>query len=632
MAWLVYFPLFGFLINGFWYALGQAPVGRKKASAQVTGAIASTAIGASFLLGLALFFQLTSLPAEERFFEQTLFSWIHVPGLAIDFKFRLDALSGLFVLVITGVGTLIHLYSIGYMSHDETPGKFFSYLNLFCAAMLILVLGSSLPVTFLGWEGVGLCSYLLIGYWYEDIEKASAGKKAFVVNRIGDLGFLLGMFMLYSLCGSLEYTQIQSQIGSVHSGAITAACLLLFLGCTGKSAQIPLYVWLPDAMAGPTPVSALIHAATMVTSGVYLCARLSHVFLLAPMALEVMAWTGALTALFAATMALAQDDIKKVLAYSTVSQLGYMFLACGVGAFTTGVFHVMTHAFFKALMFLGAGSVIYGMHHEQDLQKMGGLRSQMPKTFLVFMVGWLAICGIPPFSGFFSKDEILWQAMSSEHGSSALWLLGALTAVLTAFYMTRLIVLAFYGESRSEHHAHESPSIMTVPLMVLAGLSALGGFLGVPHMSWLEHWLEPVVASAHHNEAVAHSTEWLLMAVSVAGAALGIFGAFRLYSNLKNVSAIQLKWKNLYRVLAQKWYVDELYEWVIVKPLNYFSQFLWKVIDVSIIDRIVLTFGKASQWAGQNARMIQTGSVQSYGVLILLGLVLTMGYLLYVVS
>lgn len=637
IGWLVGFPLLGFLVNGLWYAFGQMSKGQKAASAKITGVIGSFFIFLSFILSLILFFNLQQLPESSRFIEQTLFSWMQFQGFNLDFAFRVDALSSLFLLVITGVGTLIHVYSIGYMSHDEAPGKYFAYLNLFCASMLTLVLGASLPITFLGWEGVGLCSYLLIGFWYVDDEKASAGKKAFIVNRIGDLGFLIGVFILFSLFGTLSYTGIEQSVSQLSFLGMTdhiqwwisAACLALFVGCTGKSAQIPLYVWLPDAMAGPTPVSALIHAATMVTSGVYLVSRLGFLFLLSPIAMEVMAWVGALTAFFAATIAIVQTDIKKVLAYSTVSQLGYMFLACGVGAFSTGVFHVITHAFFKALLFLGAGSVIHGLHEEQNIEKMGGLKSQMPQTFLVFVVGWLAICGIPPFSGFFSKDEVLWKAFSTEFGSSWLWVIGALAAIMTAFYMTRLVVLTFFGEFRGSQKAHESPSVMVYPLYGLAALSLLGGFIGIPHFSWLEHWLSPLVPAAAHNESVAHSVEWGLMALSVAGAALGIFVAFKTYQNLDRAVQLKSRWAKLHELLFNKWYIDELYQAVIVKPLVVLSTWIWKVVDVQILDRIVMTFGRASAWAGQTVRVIQTGSLQMYGVMLVLGILITVGYLYY---
>jgi NADH-quinone oxidoreductase subunit L len=664
IALIPLFPLIGFLINGVWYAAGQAPAGRKKAHATIPGAIATLAIFASFIVSLVLFFHLQGM-GEERVVEQFLFHWVTIGNFNIDIAFRLDSLNTLFTLVITGVGTLIHLYSIGYMGHDETPGKFFCYLNLFCFAMLMLVLGSSLPILFMGWEGVGLCSYLLIGYWYTDEEKAKAGKKAFIVNRVGDFGFLLGMFLIYWSFGTLDFAQLAHTIGhngipaGVDAGVITAIAVLLFVGCMGKSAQIPLYVWLPDAMAGPTPVSALIHAATMVTSGIYLVSRLNFLYVLSPDAMKLVAVVGACTAFFAATIAIVQTDIKKILAYSTVSQLGYMFLACGVGAFSAGVFHVITHAFFKALMFLGAGSVIHGMHEEQDIMKMGGLQKYMKWTYFTFMAGWLAICGIPPFSGFFSKDEILWQAFSSPNGSIVLWGLGVVTAVLTAFYMTRLFSLTFWGKPRFEeqagdshsqkgsmaehgtddHHGHakggvhESPWTMILPLVVLAVLSVFGGFLGFTHHSWIEHWLEPVIPM-HEGVMMpyAQGMEYPLMIVSVVGALFGLFVAKGLYKDLAKPRELAKKFAALHKTLWNKWYVDEIYEAVIVKPIYFLSVSLWKGFDVAVIDRIVVGVGKASEWTGQAVRVVQTGSIQVYALVLLLGVIVTVGYLIHGIS
>jgi NADH-quinone oxidoreductase subunit L len=666
IALIPLFPLIGFLINGSWYAFGQAPVGRKKSGATVPGAIATLAIFASFIVSLLLFFHLFGMGAEERVLEQPLYHWITIGSFNLDIGFRLDSLNTLFTLVITGVGTLIHLYSIGYMSHDETPAKFFTYLNLFCFAMLMLVLGSSLPILFIGWEGVGLCSYLLIGYWYTDEDKAKAGKKAFIVNRVGDFGFLLGMFLIYWTFGTLDFSQLAHVVGhaglpvGVGAGVITTICMLLFVGCMGKSAQIPLYVWLPDAMAGPTPVSALIHAATMVTSGIYMVSRLNFLYVLSPDAMKLVAVVGAFTAFFAATIAIVQTDIKKILAYSTVSQLGYMFLGCGVGAFAAGVFHVITHAFFKALMFLGAGSVIHGMHEEQDIMKMGGLKKYMKWTYLTFMAGWLAICGIPPFSGFFSKDEILWKSFSSPNGSTFLWALGTLTAVLTAFYMTRLFSLTFWGKERFDtkaatahghghddahghaakpghsdtHHApagvHESPWVMVVPLMVLAVLSVIGGFMGVPHHSWLEGWLEPVIPMHEGVTAqVSEGMEYLLMGVSVAGAVIGLFLALTLYKDVKKPAALAKRFAFMHKVLENKWYVDEIYDAVFVKPIRFLSESLWKGFDTAVVDRVVVGFGKASEWTGQTVRVIQTGSIQIYALMLLLGVIVTVGYLIY---
>jgi len=653
LALIPLFPLLGFLINGCWYAFGQAPKGRTKASATVTGVIATLAIGAAFVVSLMMFLQLQGMPAEGRVVEQFLYHWMTIGSFNLDVTFRVDSLSTLFTLVITGVGTLIHLYSIGYMGHDETPGKFFAYLNLFCFAMLVLVLGGSLPLMFLGWEGVGLCSYLLIGYWYTDIEKAKAGKKAFIVNRVGDFGFLLGMFLIFTTFHTLDFAQLAHTVTalgpaiSAGIGTITVICLLLFLGCMGKSAQIPLYVWLPDAMAGPTPVSALIHAATMVTSGIYLVSRLNFLYSLSPTALYVVAMVGAFTAFFAATIAIVQTDIKKILAYSTVSQLGYMFLACGVGAYSAGVFHVITHAFFKALMFLGAGSVIHGMHEEQDIMKMGGLKKYMPKTYWTFMMGWLAICGIPPFAGFFSKDEILWQAFHSDHGSIVLWGLGALTAVMTAFYMTRLFSLTFWGKERFDTHAkqqghddhhdsahghggavHESPMVMVLPLIILAVLSVVGGFMGFPHMSWIEHWLEPVIP-VHEGAAASAGAEFGLMGLSIALAGAGIGVAITIYGNLATAERLKKRFPVLHRVLENKWYVDEIYDAVLVRPIQFLSESLWKGFDVAVIDRIVLGFGRVSVWSGQTVRVIQTGSIQIYAFMLLLGVVATVGYLIY---
>lgn len=645
------FPLLGFLVNGLWYALFQTRPGAKKASSVVAGGIASAAILGSFIVSLKVFLQLKGMPSESRVLEETLFSWIQVGDLNVPMTLRVDALSTLFTLVISGVGFLIHVYSIGYMSHDESPAKFFTYLNLFCFAMLMLVMGANLPILFLGWEGVGLCSYLLIGYWYTDDEKASAGKKAFVVNRIGDLGFLLGMFLIFTTFQTLDFSEIRQAFANSPTGVLPAGVtfatlsaigLFLFVGCMGKSAQVPLYVWLPDAMAGPTPVSALIHAATMVTSGIYLVARLNFLYNLAPAASMVMAGIGAFTAFLAATIAITQTDIKKVLAYSTVSQLGYMFLACGVGGYVAGVFHVITHAFFKALLFLGAGSVIHGMHEEQDILKMGGLRSKMPQTFLVFLIAWLAICGLPPFSGFFSKDEILWLSFASMKGTKVLWALGAGTAVMTAFYMSRLFFLTFMGKPRTEAagHAHESPFVMTGPLWVLAILSALGGFMGVPAVisevfgahdaNWLAHWLDPVVPhSVPLQPGMGHGTEWALMGLSVAGAVLGIFLARNLYSDLAKASALQQKFGTLHRILSHKWYVDEVYSLLFVRPLVNFSKALWKSVDVLIIDGIVNGLGRVSAWTGQTVRVIQTGSMQTYAIMALLGLLITVGYLVY---
>jgi NADH-quinone oxidoreductase subunit L len=657
LKWIPLLPLIGFAINGVWYALFQSRPGAKKAGAMVPGIIGTAAIFGAFIVALRAFLALKGMPEDGRVLEEVFFSWMKVGDFNLTMGIRVDSLSTLFTLVITGVGTLIHLYSIGYMSDDPAPGKFFAYLNLFCFAMLMLVLGTSLPVLFLGWEGVGLCSYLLIGFWYEDMANAVAGKKAFIANRVGDFGFLLGMFMIYTHFGTLEFSKITELLSRseftalLNPGAVTATCLLLFLGCTGKSAQIPLFVWLPDAMAGPTPVSALIHAATMVTSGVYLLSRLNLLFSLSHTAMAIIAVVGAATAFLAATIAIAQDDIKKVLAYSTVSQLGYMFLACGVGAFSAGVFHVITHAFFKGLLFLGAGSVIHGMHHEQDIMKMGGLRSKMPVTFVTFLVGWIAISGIPPFSGFFSKDEILLNSFANVQGSKALWLVGLFTAGLTAIYMTRMFYLTFMGTPRfseakmaanghgNDDHAHddhghgpkgvhESSALMTIPLVILAILSVVGGFIGIPHRNWLEHWLEPVIPVHEGAITVGNNVEIVLMVLSALVAAGSIIYAWRLYGNLRKVAARKKKYEKIHKVLADKWYIDEFYEMAFIKPIYELSVKLWKGFDVGVIDRVVVGFGRVSQWTGQAARTLQTGSIQVYAIMILFGLVFTLGYLI----
>ncbi|MEO0259086.1 MAG: NADH-quinone oxidoreductase subunit L, partial [candidate division WOR-3 bacterium] len=478
IAIIPFLPALGALINGI---LGT------RFPKSLVHIIALTAIGSAFAISLKAFFHLLSMPPDQRIYEVTLYKWMASGDFSIDVAFLLDPLSAVMLLVVTGVGFLIHIYSTGYMHDDPSYSRFFTYLNLFVFAMLLLVMGNNFLMMFVGWEGVGLCSYLLIGFWFEDHNNANAGKKAFVVNRVGDFGFILGMLLIFVVFGTLKYSEVFSKAQSLlpYGGTIaTAITLLLFVGATGKSAQIPLYVWLPDAMAGPTPVSALIHAATMVTAGVYMIARCNVLYSLAPFSLGVVATIGALTALFAATMGLLQRDIKKVLAYSTISQLGYMFLGVGVASYSAGVFHLMTHAFFKALLFLGAGSVIHAMGGEQDIMNMGGLRKHIPKTFITFLIGTLAIAGTPGLAGFFSKDEILWQAFSSPHGHPILWAIGAVAAGMTSFYMFRLTFLTFFGKERmdehTKHHIHESPNSMVIPLMILALLSVVGGYVGVP--------------------------------------------------------------------------------------------------------------------------------------------------------
>jgi len=639
LAWLLLFPLIGFLVNSFWYVLFQLPRSKTKVDAIFPGAIASLSVFAAFVFAVTGFFKLTSLPPESRFIEEVFFNWISIGGFTLDVSARLDSLSSIFALVVTGVGTLIHVYSIGYMSHDETPTKFFAYLNLFCFSMLVLVLGNSLPVLFFGWEAVGLCSYLLISYWYSDEEKANAGKKAFIVNRIGDFGFLLGMLLIFSAFGTLDIQNLASVVaqmevaGTLNLTLVTVACLLLFIGCTGKSAQLPLYVWLPDAMAGPTPVSALIHAATMVTAGVYLVSRTHFLFLLSPVASGVIVVVGAATALFAASIAVAQRDIKKILAYSTISQLGYMFMACGVGYFAAGVFHMVTHAFFKALLFLSAGSVIHGMHGEQDVLKMGGLRTKMPRTYLVALAGVVAIAGLPPFSGFFSKDEILWRVLSSHLGGTWLWITGFATALVTTFYMTRFFSLVFLGEQRFDSSAakkiHESPPVMIWPLYVLAGLSLIGGFFGLPHLSAIEHWLGSTIREPEHALRVSPVLEWLLMLLNTVVVGLVAYGALRYYSNLSYAEKIKNSWKRIYTVLEQKYYIDEICEFLIIKPLRFVADVIWKWIDIAVVDRAVIGVAKISDWAGSTARIMHSGSLHAYAGMFLIGLVLGLGYLIY---
>jgi NADH-quinone oxidoreductase subunit L len=525
------------------------------------------------------------------------------------------------------------------MHGDRGFWRFFAYLNLFIFAMLNLVLADNFLLMFLGWEGVGLCSYLLIGFWYEKKFTGDAAKKAFVVNRIGDFGFILGMLLIFSTFGSLNFSTVFSGASLLSIGNTTVLwiALLLFVGAVGKSAQIPLYIWLPDAMAGPTPVSALIHAATMVTAGVYMVARCSILYALAPIALHLIAVIGVVTAIYAATIGLVQNDIKKVLAYSTISQLGYMFLAMGVAAFGAGIFHLMTHAFFKALLFLGSGAVIHAMHEEQDIQKMGGLKKYLPVTYKTFWIGAIAIAGIPPFAGFFSKDEILWKAFQSEQGSWILWCLGALGAFMTAFYMFRLVILTFEGERRFDHHhvhPHEAPKTMTIPLIVLAVLSVIGGFVGIPHINIIENWIDPVFTPAH-NKLLAGDhgggvMEFVLMLVSVIIAVGGIYLARWMYVQRKDISvSLVKKYPRLYNTLSNKYYVDEAFDATVVNPLVRGSEvYLWKGIDVVLIDGIVNGSAKLMASTAQVLRKIQTGIAQSYAVVFIFGILFVVTWLL----
>ena len=616
LRWIVLFPLLGAIINGVFGAKIQARFGKNGISI-----VACTAVGLAFLFALWAFFQLASLEPEERYLLDTLLRWIHIGALQVDIAFAVDPLSGLMLLIVTGIGGLIHLYSTGYMHDDEAYWRFFAYLNLFTAAMLTLVLADNLLLMFVGWEGVGLCSYGLIGFWYKEQANTTAGNKAFIVNRIGDAGFTLGIFIIFwSLFeaghGTTAVFRDLSQLihhleGQLVWGvpAATLAALCLFVGATGKSAQIPLYVWLPDAMAGPTPVSALIHAATMVTAGVYMMARMHFLFSMSPVALSVVATVGALTALVAATIGLAQFDIKKVLAYSTVSQLGYMVLGVGVGAYGAAVFHLMTHAFFKACLFLGSGSVIHAMGDEQDMRKMGGLREKMPLTFWTFLISTIAIAGLPPLAGFFSKDEILWLTFSGGH--PGLWLIGFAAAGMTAFYMFRQVFMVFFGESRADEHTkehlHESPAVMTYPLVVLAVGAVFAGFLGVPPAlggsNILEHWLEPVFAGGHGGGHTAQHhievIEYVLMAASVGIAAVGIFLAYLIYYR-QSVSADTFTAVGggiPYQAVFNKYYVDELYQATVVRGTLAVS-WLCSAFDRNVVDFIVNSVAKLTGLVG----------------------------------
>ncbi len=639
--WLVpVIPLAGFALNGL---LGSL-LGKRFVSA--------VGVGAAGLATAAAFTRVVPFVSGDRATViEPVGSWIAVGSFSVDLSFRLDPLSALMLSFVTFVGFLIHVYSIGYMRHDETDAgyaRFFAYLNLFLFAMLTLVLGESFLVMFVGWEGVGLCSYLLIGYYFEREYAAEAGRKAFVMNRIGDYGFLLGMLGLFATFGSLNYSEIFRRAAArpeEFSPALAAICLCLFLGAVGKSAQVPLYVWLPDAMAGPTPVSALIHAATMVTAGVYMVARCNVLFRLAPEAMLVVAAVGCFTALFAGTIALAQNDLKKVLAYSTVSQLGYMFLACGVGAFTVGMFHVMTHAFFKACLFLGAGSVMHAMSGDLDARHMGGLKSKLPVTHATFLVAALAISGIPPLAGFFSKDAILSSAFDAREPLGKLfWAIGLFTAGLTAFYMFRLVSLTFYGRFRGtkdqEHHLHESPFSMTMPLVVLALLSIVGGWVGLPpvfgeNLDLFGKFLSPIVAPiagreiAH--EALPHATEWVLMALSVAVAASGIYLAGKWYAKEEGrvPARIAAAYPGAYALVADKFRVDELYHALFVRPFNALARVLWKVVDVLVIDGVLNASAFLVELAGDFLRFLQTGNVRNYALTFLLGII---ALLLFVVG
>ena len=702
LSLIIFAPLAGATIN--WL------IGWRVRDERFIGFVACGAIAVSTIVAFYLAFKTGGALRSEAPLLDHIWTWLQVGRFRADFALGMDRLSGTYALFVTFIGFLIHVFAVGYMHGDAGFYRFFAFLNLFMFSMLTLVLADNFVLMFVGWEGVGLCSYLLIGYYLDRKEAGDAAKKAFITNRVGDWGFVLGIMLVFVMTGSVSFfanpaTGVESALQAISSqamdpftwraifaGGVTSVAVLLFIGATGKSAQIPLYVWLPDAMAGPTPVSALIHAATMVTAGVYMIVRCSAIFTNAPTAMFIVAVIGAATALFAATIGLAQNDIKKVLAYSTISQLGYMFLACGVGAFVAAIFHVITHAFFKALLFLGSGSVIHGMHHEQDMRRMGGLRKYMPVTFVTMIAGWLAICGVPFFAGFFSKDEILWKAWSA-HGpsmpspafSKILWGIGALTALLTAIYMTRMMVMTFWGTERfrdanpnhegahdhsghsaGAHQPHESPWLMTVPLIVLAVLSTIGGFIGVPYalssvvtdrdLNYIEHTLsraishgpaqpshgegtgEPVhetnitplpshetpapVAHAPAHSAEEISQERLLTFVSVVIAALGMGIGWMVF---KKRPLLQMP-----RILEQKYYIDEVYDFSVIRPIEVGSrEGLWKIFDVGVIDGLLHSIGEAVTEAGRLGRYLQAGFVRAYAAIILTGALILIGLFVY---
>ncbi|MBP6001510.1 MAG: NADH-quinone oxidoreductase subunit L [Flavobacterium sp.] len=609
-------PFVGFLFNIFF---------GNKISKGIAGMVGTLMVVFSFLLTLCFFSQLLQ---TGKAIEISLFDWISIGKINIDFGIVLDQLSLLWLLFVTGIGSLIHIYSISYMHDDENMSKFFAYLNLFVFFMITLVIGNNLLVMFIGWEGVGLCSYLLIGFWYKNQSYNDAAKKAFIMNRIGDLGFLIGIFILASQFATLNYSEIQSAIaaGQVNTTALGIAALCLFIGATGKSAQLPLYTWLPDAMAGPTPVSALIHAATMVTAGIFMITRMNFLFDIAPEIQNIIAIVGAITALVAASIGLLQNDIKKVLAYSTVSQLGLMFLALGMGAYTVAVFHVITHAFFKACLFLGSGSVIHALHGEQDMRKMGGLRKVMPITFWTMMISTLAIAGIFPFAGFWSKDEILLTAF--EH-NKVLWIVASIASIMTAFYMFRLMYLTFFrtfrGTEEQKHHLHESPKLITIPLVILAVLAAIGGAINLPGSFWLNHYLEPILATKHHAHALgAH--EFMLMGVALAGAVVGILWAYGKYLIQGFVPKEDEAIVGFNKVIYNKYYVDEIYTALLVRPINAISNFSRETIEPQL-SKLVFSFGSAANALGSQGKKVHNGNIGLYLFMFVLGICALIIYL-----
>ncbi len=640
LALILLGPLLGFVVNSF-RVLAAARTGGRAGEA-ATSFFACAGALFSFVFSVAAFLALKSQP-EGTLLTQSLFPWMESADLHITVGLQMDPLAALMVLFVTLTASLIHVYSIGYMKGDPGHARYFSYLNLFLFFMLLLVLADGLPLMFVGWEGVGLCSYLLIGFWFEDRAKAEAGKKAFLANRVGDAGFLVGMFLAFTALGSLNFVEMQASRGAMSAIFATATCLAFLLGAAGKSAQIPLYVWLPDAMAGPTPVSALIHAATMVTAGVYMVARLHFLFALSPVALTVVALVGVATALLAALIAVAQNDIKKVLAYSTISQLGLMFLGAGTGGYSSGIFHVMTHAFFKAALFLGAGSVIHALHGEQDIRKMGGLLKHIPLTAITFWVAWWSLCGVPGFSGFFSKDEILWRALATPHlflpGLPVLlFAAGLAVTFLTGFYMTRLFVLVFFGEFRGtrdqEERIHESPLVMTVPLVILAVLSAGAGWLGMPHSiggsHWVEDFMEPVFAhSTPEASALPETAEPYLMLVSTLVALAGMGFAWLHYRPKPAKAAGFRALAPLRRLFEEKFYVDEIYDATVLAFVRFLSDRVsFRFLDRLVIERAVEMLAVAGSRAAGLARRVQAGAARAYLAYLLVGA----GFLLWWVT
>jgi len=658
-------PLVGFLINGI-AGLASHTYREKKG---LIGTIANFAVFIPFLTVLFLFL---NFDVDAGAVQVSLFTWIEAGNFSVDIAYQIDQLSLIMALVVTGVGSLIHYYSIGYMAHDPGFWRFFAYMNLFIFAMLNLIMANNLLLLFLGWEGVGLCSYLLIGFWYTDMMKSDAAKKAFLYNRVGDFAFLIAIFMIFEAVGSLNFDVILANTDAFTDNAIFWVAFLMFIGATGKSAQIPLFVWLPDAMAGPTSVSALIHAATMVTSGVYLITRMSSMYVLSPEVMIIIAAIGALTAIVAATIAITQYDIKGVLAYSTVSQLGFMFLALGSGAYTAALFHVITHAFFKACLFLGSGSVIHTMEHvehklhddgkdvhfdPQDIRNMGGLSKYMPSTYKTFLIATIAIAGIPPLAGFFSKDEIVMHTFNMGMGEYAsalyfiLWGVATITAFLTAFYMFRLTISTFHGTfklpslvkgaEKAESYLHESPSTMTIPLWALAGLSIVGGFIGLPnfvsktfggdgHINWLHDWLSPIASDIPLTLSIA--AEWMLMIFAILVAVGAVFLAFRMYGNDKLVESdakISSAFGSLYQVWKEKYSLDEVYEGVIVRPTVRFSDKVLAVFDMKIIDGTVNAVAGFVRLSGSLLRYIQTGIASNYALFLVLGVILVLSLLLF---